>query len=82
MNHDDMTEEEIEAYLDTLDFTCALCGEDSRGEAGIGDKFYCHRDDRSCYMTASHSDSTLDDFLMKLEDDGWAVTFVDERDRP
>ena len=82
MNHDDMTEEEIEAYLDTLDFTCALCGEDSRGEAGIGDKFYCHRDDRSCYMTASHSDSTLDDFLAKLEDDGWTVTFVDERGNP
>lgn len=49
---DDPTEEEIESYLESVDFTCARCGEDSRGEAGIGDKFYCHRDERSCYMAA------------------------------
>lgn len=47
---DDPTEEEIESYLESVGFTCARCGEDSRGEAGIGDKFYCHRDERSCYM--------------------------------
>ena len=82
MNDADMTEDEIEAYLDSLDFTCALCGEDSEGEAGIGDKFYCHRDERSCYLAASYSDSTLDDFLGALEDDGWTVTFVDERSKP
>lgn len=47
---DDLTDEELEAYLDSLDYTCARCGEDSRGEAGVGDKFYCHRDERSCFM--------------------------------
>ena len=81
MNNDDMTEEEIEAYLDTLDFTCALCGEDSQGEAGIGDKFYCHRDDRSCYMAVSRIQPSRD-ALRAMEDDGWAITFVDERDKP
>lgn len=50
---EDPTDDEIEAYLETLDFTCAACGEDSRGEAGIGDKFYCHRDERSCYMAVT-----------------------------
>ena len=82
MNHDDMTEEEVEAYLDALDFTCALCGEDSQGEAGIGDKFYCHRDDRSCYMAVPRIQPSPDHLLGALEDDGWTVTFVDERDRP
>lgn len=50
---DDPTEEEIEQYLESLDFTCALCGEDSKGEASVGDKFYCHRDERSCYMAVT-----------------------------
>lgn len=58
MSDDEMTEDEIEAYLDSLDLTCASCGEDSRGEAAINDKFYCHRDERSCYMGASWGEET------------------------
>ena len=55
---DDPTDHEVDAYLDSLDLTCALCGEDSRGDAAINDKFYCHRDERSCYIGARFGKET------------------------
>lgn len=82
MNDDDLDEAAIEAWLDSLDPACAQCGEDSRGEAMIGGKFYCHRDERSCYMGASLAGNSPDAFLDELKSDGWTVTFVDERDTP
>lgn len=63
MNEDDLsddpTDEEIEAYLETLDTTCALCGKETYGAAAINEKFYCHQDEGvTCYMRASWEGST------------------------
>ena len=60
--------------------TCALCGEDSRGEAGIGDKFYCHRDERSCYMAVSRIQPSRGGLVKTLDSGDWTGAAEEIRD--